>query len=172
MPAPLYYCDPSYVDDSYVEVEVVPFIPSAELAAFILFIRNVMGITQAQLPDDSLTIQWSLDFANDTVSPFLRNAGCNIYNMAVYNLAGDTLLGWSQDQPGQTFFADARKAYGINNFTAGVVSSSSDESTSSALTTPEYFKHFTLSNLRNLKTPYGLQYLSIAQDIGPLWGLT
>jgi hypothetical protein len=40
------------------------------------------------------------------------------------------------------------------------------------LLNPEAMKTFTLANLQNLKTPWGREYLAIAQRAGTTWGLT
>ncbi len=72
----------------------------------------------------------------------------------------------------EIFFLGLRKNWNISGFVAGVVTSSSDESTSETLLNPEFMKGLTLGNLQNLKTPYGRQYLSFAMDYGTLWGLS
>jgi len=55
---------------------------------------------------------------------------------------------------------------------SGVVSASSDESTSQTLATPEQYTGYTLANLQQTKTPWGRAYLGIAADWGPVWGLS
>ena len=40
------------------------------------------------------------------------------------------------------------------------------------LLVPDAFKALTISDLQNLKTPWGLTYLGFAQACGTLWGLT
>jgi hypothetical protein len=71
------------------------------------------------------------------------------------------------------YFAKARKAFKLNTFVPGVVSSTSDLSTSVGLDNPDFFKNLTLDQLQLLKTPWGQRYLSIAQKYGPsVWGLT
>lgn len=145
---------------------------AAQLTAFLAFIRGVMGIPTTALPDASPAIAYALTGAVNLVNLDIQTISPFLYDQALNNLAGDNLLCWTADQTGQTFFADARKAYGINNFVPGVVQSSEDESTSETQLVPDFFKTLTLSNLQNLKTPYGRQYLAIAQDYGTLWGLT
>lgn len=142
------------------------------LAGFIVFIRTNMGIDDSVLPDDSIYIEQAYDIAKEIVNPQIELYSSVLYTSAVYNLAGDNLLNFAQDQTGETFFAEVRKGYGINSFVAGVIQSSNDESTSESLLVPDFFKNLTLSNLQNLKTPYGRTYLQIAQSTGPCWGLT
>jgi hypothetical protein len=162
------------------------------LAGFLAFVRN-LGIPTAALPDDSfwLTIAFNVAVAvaNQAQAAVpVGMDGTTVYTLMVYNLATDNLVNFAQDVPGAPnfldpngflpddpplpFFAGMRKQWGINNFAAGVVASTSDVSTSTSLEIPEQFKQFTIANLRNLKTPWGRQYLEFAQDYGTLWGLS
>lgn len=151
-----------------------------------------MGITTQVLPDDSSYIQWSFAVARTIVNQALNLAASalpglpaiNIYALAVYNLAGDYLLNWAQDLPdapvykntaenvGLPFFSYMRYAYNLNGFVPGVIQSSGDNDTNQSLVVPESLKMLMLSDLQNLKTPYGRQYLAFAQRFGTLWGLT
>lgn len=141
-------------------------------AGFLQFIRSVMGINTTVLPDGSQSITDAYDMAVAIVNLTL-NVVPAVYTLAVYNLAGDNLVNWAMDVAGQTYFAELRKELGVNNFAAGVVTSASDESTSTSLATPDYMKKLTLSDLQNLKTPYGRQYLAFAQRYGPgAWGVS
>jgi hypothetical protein len=78
----------------------------------------------------------------------------------------------SGGQASEIFFANARRQFGINSFVAGVISSSADVSTSESLLVPDQMKTLTLSNLQNLKTPWGRQYLAFAMQYGSLWGMS
>lgn len=72
-----------------------------------------------------------------------------------------------------TFFADLRAKWNVNAISTGVVSETHDESTGSSFVVPEQFKDLTLTDLQNLKTPYGRAYMAFAQKYGQtLWGLT
>ena len=139
-----------------------------------------MGITTAQLPDDSVYIPLTLAVAEEIVDPLIQQVSQIMFNLATYNLAGDRLINFAQDVPDAPplpgsnlpFFAATRAALKLNSFVSGVVSAASDEGTSETLLTIEAAKNFTLMDLQNLKTPYGLQYLGIAQTTGPsIWGL-
>lgn len=94
------------------------------------------------------------------------------YTMACYNCAGHILLRITPDQPGQTYFTTARKNFGLLSFVAGVISSSSDQGTSESLRVPESFGNLTVGDLGFLKTPWGQEYISYAQDFGQISGLT
>jgi hypothetical protein len=146
--------------------------PAPTLAGFLQFIRGTMQIPTAALPDDDVQIGYAYNVSITTVAPSIQCVSPLIYMLAVYNLAADNLLNWANDQASQTFFADARAKYGMLSFVAGVISSTADVSTSESLTVPESIKGLTLSDLQNLKSPYGRQYLAWAQKYGTLWGLS
>lgn len=148
------------------------------VAGFVTFVRDGMGISTAVLPDNSPYINYAFNASMANVSLQLTTFPAGVagfwtpYEMAVYNLGGDFLINYAPDQTGQTYFADARKAFGCLSFVAGVVASSYDEGTGETLATPDWVKTLTLSDLQRLKTPYGRTYLEIAQSLGPLWGLS
>lgn len=147
--------------------------PSADqLASFQAFIASTMGISSTYLSPSDPIITTSLSVALEFVNQAINTVSTTLYSLALNNLAGDFLLNWAQDLPGQTFFTSARQNFGINSFSAGVISSESDESTSSSQTVSDFYKDLTLQDVQNLKTPYGRQYLAIAQQFGALWGLT
>lgn len=142
------------------------------LAGFQWFILNIMGINTVVLPADSAVIGWVYQQAVATVNLAISSVAPTIYEQAVYNLAGDFLVNFAQDQPGETFFSGLRQSFHINDFVAGVISGADDTGTSGNIEVPEAFKNFTLADLQNLKTPYGRTYLSIAQKYGTLWGIS
>ena len=153
------------------------------LAGFQNFIVSYMGISTVYLPSDSPVIAWCLSIALTIVNPDLALVGnaspsaglpaTNLYTVAVYNLAGDLVVNFAQDQTGQSYLEQLRATLGVNSFQPGVVSSSSDASTATSLMNVESMKGLTLANLQNLKTPWGRMYLSIAQLAGPtIWGLS
>lgn len=110
----------------------------------------------------------SLYIALQTVNLQLCVTG--LYEIAVYNLAADRLINYANDIPNQTYFKQLRTTLKINAISLGVITSASDQGTAAAITNPEQFKNFTLGDLQNLKTPQGRAYLSIAQDVGSIWG--
>jgi hypothetical protein len=145
--------------------------------------------TSALDPNTNPAVGWAYDFALNWVSDQLclapsQPGAWTMYAMAVYNLAADTLINLVQDAPDAPIYANTpngqglpywewlRTKYGVNNFVAGVVQSASDVSTSSSYMVPETFKGYTIANLGNLKTPYGVRYLGIASSLGTQWGLS
>jgi len=169
------------------------------IAGFTAFIRYNMGITTAQLPDDSPTIPVAFNVAIAIVNPQLAQlgggqcfdpalppSGSIIYQLAVYNLAGSNVINYAQDpvptvpyppgstvQPPEGFFTYTRRVWNIYGFVPGVIQSSSDESTSQSFVVQDAAKDFTLANLQSLKDPWGRQYLAFAQTLGPgAWGVS
>lgn len=138
------------------------------LVGYIEFIRDIMGINDVILPADSPWIEFSFNLSSATCSDTIGLLDDFLFETAVYNLAGDTLLTYATDQPGQTFFKDVQKKYQLQTFVPGVIKAAADESTSSSMVVPEAFNRLTIGQLQNLKTPYGRLYLQIAQDLGSL----
>lgn len=148
---------------------------AAQIAAFIAFIRDIMGVPDTTLPDSSPYIIYSLTGAVNTVLLNIQCASPFLYQDALNNLAADNLINWTQDSPTadpKDYWAKLRASFGCNNFAAGVVQSANDNSTGMSALVPDFFKGLTMSNLQNLKTPYGRRYLAIVQDWGSIWGLT
>jgi hypothetical protein len=144
-----------------------------------------MGVPLSVMdPTTAPVVVWAYDFALDWVSEQLgcvpgQPGGYTLYARAVYNLAADTLVNWAQDADGAPAYKDdlpywqwLRNKFGVLNFVAGVVQSTSDEGTSAGYMLPDTFKGYTIANLQNLKTPYGRAYLGIASSLGTLWGLS
>lgn len=162
-------------------------VPPTE-AGFLDFVRNVMGITTAQLPDASPFFTYAYCVSKEIVNIALCQVSPLMYKLAVYNLAGSNLLNWAQDPADAPtyppndpeskagnirFFAYTRAQYNMLGFVSGVIQTAADETTSDSLVVPESFKDWTLMNLQQAKDPYGRQYIAIASDYGPAaWGLT
>jgi hypothetical protein len=149
------------------------------VAGYLLFIRNWMKITTEQLPDDSLYIPASLNFAKMVVNrkmqvvPSPDPAYPNLYTIAVYNLAGDRLVNFATDQEGETVFADLRSKCNLSGFVSGVISASSDETTSQSLVVAKAMETLTFFDLQTMKTPWGRAYMGFAQQMGPTdWGMS
>ena len=172
--------------------------PSPTLAGFQAFITQTMGISATVLPPNDPVIPLAFAVALAIVNPALQcvplpstdaagvalnSGGLTIYTLAVYNFAADRIINFAQDQPGAAiiegsgdpglpFFQWQRKQLNINGFVPGVIQSSNDESTGESFVVQEAAKQFTLANIQQLKTIYGRQYLSLAQDWGPtVWGM-
>lgn len=119
------------------------------------------------------TVVMSFQVAKDIVNLALNCGSPRIYTLAVYNLAADRLINFALDIPDQTYFKDLRCRLRVEDRTPGVVSSTSDEGTSSSYLNPEFMETLTLQDLQTLKTPYGRQYMAFAQMYGrTIWGLT
>jgi hypothetical protein len=113
------------------------------------------------------------------------------YTLAVYNLAGDRLVNFAPDPTPPVYYPGAppyvaddlgnqipymaylRQQYHLAEFTPGAVASTSDEGTSGSLLNPEVLKTLSIADLQTIKTPWGRQYLSLAQSAGyGPWGLS
>lgn len=155
------------------------------LSGFILFIRNIMGVTTAQLPDNSPSIPYCFNYAMIMVNKLLQIV-CNpdpsqpdLYAIAVYNFAADRLCNWAMDPVGAPiymnglpFFAYVRKTWNLVGFTSGVIQSTNDLTTGGSYVVPEQLSNLTLADLQMTKTPYGIEYLGIAQSYGTDWGIS
>jgi len=143
------------------------------LADFTLFVRGSMGIPVQVLPEGSPWIGYAFKqaLAMCLCVPACQGVG---YTLAVYNLGGHTLIRIAQDVGnGSTFFTEQRQRYGLLLLSAGVVQASSDETTSDTLAVPDAIANLTIGDLQYMKTPWGREYLSYAQDFGPdVVGLT
>lgn len=141
-------------------------------AGFLAFIRDIMQIDETVLPDDNWVIAFAYNYATNICLPLLavipQIPEEFLYSTAVYNLAADTLLTYAIDQPGQDCFARYQQQYKLRALVPGVVEMAQDESTSTKLLVPDFFKKMTLQNLQNLKTIYGRTYMQIAQSFGNL----
>lgn len=146
--------------------------PLPTLDGFQDFITNVMQAPTTALPVGAPIISYAFNAASSIVLKAIQGIDPFLYQMAVYNLAASILVQYAPDQAGQTFFVDYRKSHGIGVFTPGLIQSSSDNGTSQSWMIPEAFKNLSLADLQNLKNPYGLAYLEIAQSYGQIWGLT
>jgi hypothetical protein len=154
------------------------------ISGFQTFITNVMMPPDTFDPSTDPSVPYAYNFAYQWVYGNLCSVqglpgAWNMYALAVYGLAADTLILFAQDAPdapvykdGLAYWAWIRKQYNVLAFFPGVVQSSSDEGTSTTYMVPHGFENFTVMNLQNLKTPYGRFYIGIAQSWGPLWELS
>jgi len=149
-----------------------PITSPPTLAGFVAWSQAVMGLNSVVISPTDQGYAYAFQIALDIVPKDFANTVPDIYTLTVYNWGGSQLIQWQQDYAGQTFFADARQAYGMNNFVAGVISSASDVSTSETLTIGKGLQNLQLLDLQAIKDPYGRQALAFMQTIGTLWGLT
>jgi hypothetical protein len=125
------------------------------------------AVNASSLTAYSPYLQWALTVAMDVT---LFPPPCMpviLYVLAVYNYGMHKLLKIAQDQPGQTFFSGQRANFNLMSFTAGAVSASSDQSTSTTLVTPDFLKGLTIGDLDLLSTPWGREYLDYSSQYGP-----
>ena len=139
---------------------------TVNITDFLTFVGN-QGITTAELPTNSDFPQQALTWAQNTVMQQPGTIPNIVYVMAVYNLGFHLLLGICPDQSGQTTFVSLRKSYGLLGFVGGVISATSDNSTSETLVSPDFLKGLRMQDLDYIKTPWGRQYLMYAQAYGP-----
>lgn len=158
-------------------------------SGYLSFIRNIMVIDDVVLPDDSIWIDGSYNVAYNRVNKAIRRfpnhdqTQPSPYALAIYNLGGDRLLNFAQDLPDAAvvvgsnpplpYFKFMRSQMKLMTFVGGTVQSSSDNGTSVSLVVPKAMENLTIQDLQNLKTPWGLNYMGIAQEYGPSgWGLS
>lgn len=70
------------------------------------------------------------------------------------------------------YWSKFRQMFNITGFAPGVITSASDLTTSAGILNQQFFQGLTMGDLQLLKTPYGRNYLAIAQNYGTIWGLT
>jgi hypothetical protein len=154
-------------------------------AGFNAWVFSVMGVPNDVLPvvSDQLDpayniyINYAFEIALELVNVYLQCASPILYTQAVYNLGGDVLVNMAQDDPNlpppdNTYWSNLRQSFGLNNFYPGIINAANDIDTSAASMIPLGLQNLTLADLQNMKTPWGRQYLMIAQSVGSMWGLT
>lgn len=142
------------------------------LEGYITFCRNVVGISEDAMPEEDTGFQDSLDYAGQWIPLDLSVYSPALFTAATYNWAASLLIQYQPDQEGQVFFTNARSAFNVSNFAAGVISSASNEATSQSMTVGKGLQNMTLTDLQRVKDPYGRAALAILQDLGTLWGLS
>lgn len=147
-------------------------------SGFVEFIRNitvksgdrVITIDTIDIPDDDSVIDSCYAIASEICYDFASLGFDTLYEMAFYNLAFESLVGLSNSEPIEAI----RCIYQYNSLATGLVASASDVSTSTSLTIPAHLSEMSLLELGYLKTPWGRQYLKIAQQFRTLsaWGVS
>jgi len=151
-------------------------------SSFIKFLGPVaaggtVDIPVTALPSNAQVIQDAYGFAVASVLPELQampnmGSGTPLYDLCVYNCGASYIINWAPDQPRMDYFKKMREGLGINTFVGGVVSSTSDETDSTTLATPDWVKGASIADLQYLKDPYGRFYLGMMQRMGSLWGMS
>lgn len=142
------------------------------LVGFTAYCRNVAGITSTVMPDNDPGFQIALDVGLAWIPCILNQISPALYTYTVYQWGVSWLLQWQNDQSGQTFFREMRSLYGVNNLVPGVISSTSDESTSTSLTVGAGLSNLDLVSLQEIKNPYGRAAIATLMSLGPVWGLS
>jgi hypothetical protein len=143
---------------------------SPNLPDFMLFVYDYMQIDPVYLPNDSPFFGYAFNQAMATVIRAPR-LGFD-YTLAVYNCGGHILIRITPDQPQRDFFKGKRVEYNLLKLSAGVVAGSSDEGTSETLAVPDAIRQLTIGDLQFMKTPWGREYLTFAQDFGGVFGIS
>lgn len=144
------------------------------LQAFTAWIYGVMGVPLSALPEDSMVIPLVYEETREwlaPLSPYFSESPAT-WRVLFFNLGGHFLIGQAPDVEGSYFFEGKREEFNFYNTTAGVVSSTSDESTSVSMVVSPAMANLTLGNLEMMKDPYGKKALSILMELGPLWGIS
>ncbi len=141
---------------------------TTSLSGFIEFVRSDMAVTAEQVPDSSPSLSLAYGGAVEWVNRDIEMVMPNLYAVAVYNLAASFLVNYGSE----SVFSGFRESLKLNRLHVGVISSASDDSTSSQRLVPDFFKDLSLADLQMLQDPWGRRYLMIAQQFGSLWGLS
>lgn len=148
-----------------------PITSPPTLAGFQAWAAMVMGLSPTVIAPNDPGYAYAFQVATDLVPQTLM-AIPDLYTLAVYNFAGSQLLQFQNDLPNSTFFADARKGYGINSFTPGVITESHDVSSGQTMAVGKGLQNLDVLSLQLLKNPYGRQALMLMQTTGTLWGIS
>lgn len=140
---------------------------------FLSFVRGVMGIPVTAIPDDSPTLKCCYDAALELVNVGMGLCRLpTIYTNTVYNAGGSLLLNYANDITPSTYFADARKMFGIGKLVNGLMTSAADQGTSGSTVIGDAMSNLTLADLMMMQDPYGRQVIAVLMELGPHWGYT
>ncbi|CAB5282769.1 hypothetical protein IST455A_00477 [Burkholderia multivorans] len=140
-------------------------------AGYLQFLRSVVGVPVEALPDDSpfITISYTVGFALTPCE--FQCASAAIYELMVYYAATSFLYNNAVDQPGQNWFANVQKEYGLLSGFNGIIQSAADQGTSAATVVPDWVKSATLQELQWMKDPFGQRFVGYLQMMGSVWSL-
>jgi hypothetical protein len=146
------------------------------LADYVDFLTFTVGIDPAYLPPGSPFVGYALKRALKLVNNDPR-ADQEDYTIAVYNCAAHIQYEITPDVvingAAFTFFRDARASYDLYKQSSGVVSASTDVSTSATFAVPNAIAQLMISDLDFMKTFWGRQFLAYQQNYGPtVWDLS
>ncbi len=141
------------------------------LAGFTAYCRAIPFPTAA-IPDDDPGFAIALAIALQWIPQQLNALNATLYTYTVYEWGASVMIERQNDVPPSTFFADLRKAFLVDNFVPGVISSAADNGTSEGMTVGSSLSNLGIADLQRLKDPWGRRALATLQSMGPLWGLT
>jgi len=142
------------------------------LAGFEAYCRNPVGITTTVMPVNDPGFALWFAIALEWIPLQLQCVSPTLYTYCVYDWGVSVLLQFQQDQDGQTYFTDKRKAFGVYNLVAGAISSDADEATSVTMTLGKSMSDLSLADLQRIKDPYGRNAIATLMSLGSLWGLS
>lgn len=144
---------------------------SPNIGDFMLFLQDSMEIPPSAIPASNTWPQYALNRALNLVLS-IPTVSALEYTLAVYNCAGHIFLRITPDNPNICYLKEVRAQFALLKFVAGVIESTSDESTSSSAAVPEGLRNLTVGDLNFILTPWGREYLSFQQDFGDIAGLS
>jgi hypothetical protein len=148
-------------------------------ASFIAFIRaqkitvtangavSTFQIDAVMLPDTAPEIEYFLNWSKCTVWDVIQRICPFDYENAVYALAFHMMIlrCFTVD-----IFHTIRAGMELNNRYQGVLSSTSDQSTSSSFDNPDYYKSIHPSEIHYQKTLWGRLYFDIVSQYSAIYG--
>lgn len=147
--------------------------PPGEVGTYQMSASATVAVTEDAITATNNWVVTTLNVALSIVNRAIACVSSEVYAQAVYNLAADRLINFVPDQPNQTYWQDIRRDMKILSPALGVPTSGSDQGTSGSLLNPDFMRKLTIADLQMLKTPYGRNYIGIAQSFGPeLFGLS
>ncbi|MDR8054214.1 hypothetical protein [Burkholderia cenocepacia] len=138
---------------------------------YLQYLRNVVGVPVAALPDDSVYITLSYEIGLSLTPCGFNRASSSIYELMVYACATSFLLNNTPDQLNQSWFDQVRTKYGLLDSFNGIITSAGDQGTNAAAVVPDWVKRATLAELQWMKDPFGRQFLGFLQMAGSNWAL-
>ncbi|EAW1174407.1 hypothetical protein S922_23020 [Salmonella enterica subsp. enterica] len=140
---------------------------------FVAYIRTVVCIPESAVADDSpwLTASYvaGLEWVNTGMG--LERLPL-IYTTTVYNAGTSILINHAPDIPPSTYFADARKKFGIGKAVNGLMTTAADQGTSGSTVISDAMSNLSLADLMMMQDPWGRQVIAVLMEQGPQWGYT
>lgn len=146
--------------------------PPPTEAGFEAYCRGAAGINTTVMPVDDPGFSIALQLAMEWIPLVLNCVSPVIYTLTVYQWGVSSLVQFQQDQDGQNYFANLRAKFNEGDFVPGVISSTSDEATSTTLTVGQSLSDLGITELQLVKDPFGRLAVATLLNLGTLWGLS